>query len=561
MIGIGRIRKQPSHGLAFEFPSRRFENVGRAPRSPYFISVGVALQRGSVEHCSFIEDTELGILEPNTVHRGASFAGMLRVAFQWSATRYLHQQTSAATKRSLQRPGDLQRWSVCGRRFLRIHKVLHRVSKRAAQHTLFLSNQSTVPRMARAPDAFAVAPMMDVTDLHFRTLCRMISKRAVLYTEMVVDSTLKHNAENADRWLAYGPEQQPLVLQLGGSEPETMRAAALVAAPYNYSAVNLNCGCPSDRVAGRGCFGAALMKDPSRVAALCRAIAESMPSHTPVTVKCRLGVDDLDSYVFVRDFVRTVSNNAPVHHFIVHARKAWLKGLSPAENRTVPPLWYERVSALRDDFPHLNFSINGGIRTLDQVRHFLDLESLYGVMLGRAVVEHPWETLAGVDALIYHDNCTAKQTRRDILQTYGEYVDAMLSSASTSSTGKSVSQATFRRWIPNPSLHLLLKPVMNLFWGVPRSKNWRKMIQSATEEQTRRQRNGIAPAEFSWAAFLIEAAEQTLDPWYLDATWMEEQAQKREMCSNAVSEEGYDQDDRCVSAFSLKEPTISSAFH
>jgi tRNA-dihydrouridine synthase A len=378
---------------------------------------------------------------------------------------------------------------------------------------------------------------MDVTDHHFRTLCRMISKRSVLYTEMVVDSTLKHNSESAGRWLAYAPEQQPLVLQLGGSEPEQMQLAAHIAAAYKYTAVNLNCGCPSDRVAGRGCFGASLMKDAARVAALCQAMATSLPSDTPVTVKCRLGVDDLDSYQFVHDFVDTVSSRAPVRHFIVHARKAWLKGLSPAENRTVPPLWYDRVFALRNDFPHLRFSINGGVRTLEQVLHFLDEESLYGVMLGRAVMEHPWETLGGVDALIYGDHGTAQQTRRDVLQAYGEYVDEIIRSAAVAGhSEQSAEQKRFCGRFPNPSLHLLLKPVMNLFWSIPRSKDWRKMVQQTTEEQSRAMRNGQIPSDFSWATFLIQAAEDTLDSWYLDATWMEEQARKRAASFTASNE-------------------------
>jgi tRNA-dihydrouridine synthase A len=398
------------------------------------------------------------------------------------------------------------------------------------------TRQHATLQMSRPADAFSVAPMMDVTDNHFRTLCRLLSKHALLYTEMVVDSTLVYNASKADHWLAFHPAQQPIVLQLGGSDPQKMRAAAEIAAPYGYSAININCGCPSDRVAGRGCFGAALMKDAPGVAALCRAIAEVVPASTPITVKCRLGVDDLDTYSFARDFVQVVSENAPVRHFIIHARKAYLKGLSPAENRTVPPLRYDRVLALARDFPHLHFSINGGIRTMAQVRHFLDTEHLYGVMVGRAVMNHPWEALAGVDAVIFGDDSCAQRTRRDVLQAYGAYVDKQLHAASIygQETDERESCSRGSQW--TPSLHVLLKPILNLFWGVPRSKEWRKRVQQATDEQTRIRRNSSVKSNFSWETFLPQVAESTLDPWYVNTTWMAMQSESEtaapEDCNN-----------------------------
>ncbi|MEW5310772.1 MAG: hypothetical protein WDW38_002536 [Sanguina aurantia] len=184
--------------------------------------------------------------------------------------------------------------------------------------------------------------------------------RHKLWTEMVVDLTVIHSPA-LDKHLWFPPEQHPIVLQLGGSDPDNLRKAAAIAKQYGYDEVNLNCGCPSDRVAGAGCFGAAMMLQPETVARCMAAIAESLGPSTPVNVKCRLGVDEHDSYQALCDFVRVVSAHSPARHFIVHSRKCFLAGLSPTQNRSVPPLRHDWAWALAEDFPHLDFSLNGGI--------------------------------------------------------------------------------------------------------------------------------------------------------------------------------------------------------
>lgn len=215
----------------------------------------------------------------------------------------------------------------------------------------------------------SVAPMMDWTDVYYRQLARILSKKTWLYTEMVVDKTLVFNPCH-DRFLWFPPEQKPIVCQLGGSEPQYFGQAAQYAAEYGYDELNINAGCPSDRVAGKGCFGASLMLRPETVAACCRAAAANAPG-IPITVKCRIGVDDVDSYDALCRFVHVVSSRAPVTRFSIHARKCLLNGLSPHENRTIPPLRYAWAWALARDFPHLQFSINGGIQDIVHVARVL----------------------------------------------------------------------------------------------------------------------------------------------------------------------------------------------
>lgn len=356
--------------------------------------------------------------------------------------------------------------------------------------------------------------MMEVTDHHFRHMARLMSRRALLYTEMIVGASITHNHERAPKWLAFDRTQHPLVLQLGGSDTDVMaEAMRYVASGYPYDAINLNCGCPSDKVAGRGCFGAALMKQPRLVASVCRALAESAPAGTPITVKCRLGVDELDSYEFLRDFVATVSREAPqVRHFIVHARKAVLGGLSPAQNRTVPPLIYERVHRLCDEFSHLRFSINGGIRCLADVLRHLDGGGgrLHGVMVGRAACEQPWEMLAGVDLAVFGDDAMSGVTRRHVLRAYGAYMDRM-------------------RGEPGVSTHMLAKPAFNLLWGVPRNKEWKKEIDAALRDE-----------DVVWQRKLEEAADKHISAWHLDSTWLEQQRDRRERMEAAEQQRELD---------------------
>ena len=249
---------------------------------------------------------------------------------------------------------------------------------------------------------------------------------------MVVDKTILHSP-NPDKHLWFPPEQRPLVLQLGGSDPKTLAAACSVVAQYDYDEVNLNCGCPSDRVAGAGCFGAALMKDPELVASCMAAMAEALGPNTPTSVKCRLGVDEADSYAELHNFIKVVSEQGRVQHFIIHCRKCLLKGLNPTQNRTVPPLRHEWVWALKRDFPHLVFTLNGGVLSTHDASTALQLEAhalgpgvLHGVMIGRQAYNDPWGLLGDADRTIYGAEGNAAVSRRQVIQQYCQYADGMI---------------------------------------------------------------------------------------------------------------------------------------
>ncbi len=235
----------------------------------------------------------------------------------------------------------------------------------------------------------SVAPMMDWTDRHCRYFHRLLSRHALLYTEMVTTGALMHG--DVPRHLQFNAEEHPLALQLGGSEAADLAHCAKLGQQWGYDEINLNCGCPSERVQ-RGAFGACLMAEPQLVADCVKAMVDGVDStKVPVTVKHRIGIDKTEntpeSYGFVRDFVGTVSE-AGCQTFIVHARNAWLKGLSPKANREVPPLRYAVVHQLKKDFPHLNVVINGGITTTNQLHE--ELAHVNGVMLGREAYHNPW---------------------------------------------------------------------------------------------------------------------------------------------------------------------------
>ena len=238
----------------------------------------------------------------------------------------------------------------------------------------------------------SVAPMMDWTDRHCRYFHRLLSRHALLYTEMVTTGALIHG--DVPRHLRYNLEEHPVALQLGGSEPTELAHCAKLGEQWGYDEINLNCGCPSERVQ-RGAFGACLMAEPQLVADCVKAMLDVV--RVPVTVKHRIGIDKTESYDFMRDFVGTVSE-AGCQTFIVHARNAWLKGLSPKENREVPPLRYAMVHQLKRDFPHLIIAVNGGISTTAQVQE--QLQQVDGVMLGREAYHNPW-WLSEWDAAFY----------------------------------------------------------------------------------------------------------------------------------------------------------------
>ena len=226
--------------------------------------------------------------------------------------------------------------------------------------------------------------MMDWSDRHCRYFHRLLSRHALLYTEMVTTGALIHG--DVQRHLRFNAEEHPVALQLGGSEPADLAQCARLGEQWGYNEININCGCPSERVQ-RGAFGACLMAEPQLVADCVKAMLDAVS--VPVTVKHRIGIDKTESYEFVRDFVGTVSE-AGCNTFIVHARNAWLKGLSPKENREVPPLRYELVHRLKRDFLHLTFIVNGGITTGEQVADQLGLGGLDGVMIGREAYHNPW---------------------------------------------------------------------------------------------------------------------------------------------------------------------------
>ncbi|KAK4757949.1 hypothetical protein SAY87_019250 [Trapa incisa] len=305
---------------------------------------------------------------------------------------------------------------------------------------------------------FSIAPMMDWTDHHYRTLARLISKHAWLYTEMLAAETIVYQKDNLDRFLAFSQEQHPIVLQIGGNNLENIATATELANPYGYDGINFNCGCPSPRVVGRGCFGARLMLDPKFVGEAMSVIASK--TNCPVSVKCRIGVDDQDSYNELCDFIYKVSALSPTRHFIIHSRKALLNGISPADNRKIPPLKYEYYFALLRDFPDLKFTINGGINSIDEVNAALH-EGAYGVMVGRAAYNYPWSLLGHVDTAVYGVP-NSGVTRRQVLEKYQAYGDSVLWR-----DGK------------KPNVRDIVKPLLGLFHSEPGNSLWKRKADAA----------------------------------------------------------------------------------
>ncbi len=293
---------------------------------------------------------------------------------------------------------------------------------------------------------FCVAPMLDWTDRHCRYFYRLLSKRALLYTEMVTTGAILHG--NRERMLEYNDEEHPLAFQLGGSDREDLARCAEIVEQWGYDEINLNVGCPSDRVQN-GRFGACLMAQPQLVAD-CVAAMQGAVS-IPVTVKCRIGIDDQDSYEELVRFVETVADGG-CRTFIVHARKAWLQGLSPKENREIPPLRYEVVAQLKRDFPHLEIVLNGGITGLDQAETHLQL--MDGVMLGREVYHNPY-LLAEVDQRMYGEP-GFPVTRREVALAMIPYIQAQLKRGER--------------------LNAISRHLLGLFHGVPGARGWRRHI-------------------------------------------------------------------------------------
>ncbi len=289
--------------------------------------------------------------------------------------------------------------------------------------------------------------MLDWSDRHCRYLHRLLSRHALLYSEMVTTGALIHG--DRARHLDFSAVERPLALQLGGSEPADLAQCARMAEEWGYSEVNLNCGCPSERVQ-RGAFGACLMREPALVADGVKAMLDAVS--IPVTVKHRIGIDKTESYDFVRDFVGTLSL-AGCRTFIVHARNAWLKGLSPKDNREVPPLRYESVYRLKLDFPALEFVINGGItQTTQIVQH---LQQVDGVMLGREAYHNPW-WLSEWDQQFFADASQSSQTRESVELQMVAYMN----------------QQALRHGTP---WQVIARHMLGLRHGLPGARRWRQV--------------------------------------------------------------------------------------
>ena len=292
----------------------------------------------------------------------------------------------------------------------------------------------------------SVAPMMDWTDRHCRFFHRLLSRRALLYTEMMTTGALIHG--DVPRHLDFNSEEHPVALQLGGSDAAELAHCARLGEQWGYDEINLNCGCPSERVQ-RGSFGACLMAEPQLVADCVKAMLDAVA--VPVTVKHRIGIDHEESYEFVRDFVGTVSA-AGCRVFTVHARNAWLKGLSPKENREVPPLRYEFVHRLKREFPHLTIAVNGGVTTGEQVAD--QLRHVDGVMIGREAYHNPW-WLAQWDARFFGEPA-AELTRESVEERMTGYMAREAASRGTPWTA-------------------IARHMLGLRNGLPGARRWRQV--------------------------------------------------------------------------------------
>lgn len=293
---------------------------------------------------------------------------------------------------------------------------------------------------------FSVAPMMEWTDRLCRGFHRALSRRTLLYTEMVTAPAIIHG-ERA-RLLDYGAAEHPVALQLGGSDPVELREATRIAADWGYDEINLNVGCPSDRVQS-GCFGAVLMKTPALVAECVQAMQSVSP--VPVTVKCRIGVDDQTPAETLPAFIATM-RDAGITRLTIHARKAWLQGLSPKENREVPPLDYPLVHAMKAAFPDLHLSINGGIATLDGAREQLGI--MDGVMIGRAAYHQPWDILGQADTL------------------WGETPPF----STPKEAALAMREPIARHLRGGGRLHQITRHMLGLFHGQPGARAWRRVL-------------------------------------------------------------------------------------
>ena len=322
--------------------------------------------------------------------------------------------------------------------------------------------------MQKAPGfTVSVAPMMDWTDRHCRWFHRQLSSTTLLYTEMVVADAVIHGPR--EQLLSFNKAEHPVALQIGGSDPRKLTQATEIGVAEGYDEININIGCPSDRVQS-GAFGACLMKDPQLVAECFSAMAGA--TDTPVTVKCRLGVDDQDVESTLPNFIETVAK-AGCSHFIVHARKAWLKGLSPKENRDVPPLDYDLVRQMKIQFPNLEIILNGGLTDIEEALEAAD--GLDGVMFGRAAYHNPW-MLTQIDARVF-GKPSISLSREDIIEKLVGYAQGCQEN--------------------DRSAKALIRHIMGLYMGQPGARLWRRTLSEGLSA-------GLKPSE------IIEAAASAI---------------------------------------------------
>jgi len=341
----------------------------------------------------------------------------------------------------------------------------------------------------------SVAPMMDVTDRHFRYMMRLLTRKSKLYTEMIVDQTLIHQQARLDYFLGFNPMESPLVVQLGGNNPDSLAESAGMCEEFGgYSEINLNCGCPSPRVSQR-CFGAALMLEPELVRQITSQMVRRATS-TPVTVKCRIGADHKDSYEDLVNFIATVKQSG-VNKFIVHARKCHLSGLSAAKNRTIPPLKYDVVHKLAKDFPDLSFGINGGITTYEQVRDHLGiLPNLNEVMVGRAAWHNPW-MFRNVDSQFYNSKDPG-YSRREVIEEHLKYCRSLEEIYGN----PRLPGADKWGWSP----FVMVRPLMYLFGGVKGSRSLKRTLSEIWQST-----NGDVDIEDLITDALIHISDDILD--------------------------------------------------
>ncbi|MFV0449489.1 MAG: tRNA dihydrouridine(20/20a) synthase DusA [Vibrio sp.] len=313
-------------------------------------------------------------------------------------------------------------------------------------------DKTTNPNKFKA-NRLSVAPMLDWTDKHCRYFHRLMTSQTLLYTEMVTTGAIIHGKGD---FLAYNQQEHPVALQLGGSNPVDLAHCAKLAQERGYDEINLNVGCPSDRVQN-GRFGACLMAEPQLVADCVAAMKEVVD--VPVTVKTRIGIDDQDSYEFLTDFITIVSEKGGCEQFTIHARKAWLSGLSPKENREVPPLDYNRAYQIKKDFSHLNIGINGGVKSLDEAKQHL--AHLDGVMIGREAYQSPY-ILAQVDQQIFGLD-TAVKKRSEVIFEMLPYIEQQLSQGA---------------YLGHITRHML-----GMFQNMPGARQWRRYISENAHKQ------------------------------------------------------------------------------